>query len=342
MPKSLKGGESQEEGSSIARQSFTLIQWTTEDLITMKKTTISVFLVLGLVLFTFAVGSAHLRPDVNFAAVQVPIGVDGIVDYAPDGNLNEWENVPSIFWVTQDDLVETVRNIGDPDASNLAVRVIVGWSPLNNQIIMMEDRFDDAFFGTFDGYQETIEFVIDTDHSADPKFFNVQDIGLDPDRYSGALTQNYRYQLWNEPPADLWLWGGAPWAAVPPYAGIGWSFDGDVNGGAGSLSMEMYMTAFDDLPNPSTGPDSPEVLFHNLVAGEIIGLGFALQDADDPENTRYGGYWTNGGDTELYIKATSLVDYTLLGWNADLWVVGDGPTAVQEDSWGRIKSTFAR
>ena len=307
----------------------------------MKKTMTLVFLVLGFVLFTFSVSSAHLRPDVNFAAVQVPIGVAGIQDYVPDGDLSEWENIPSIFWVTHDDLVETVRNIGDPDASNLAVRVIVGWHPDTDQIIMMEDRFDDAFFGTHDGYQETIEFVIDTDHSAEPQFFGVADIGLDPDRYSGALTQNYRYQLWNEPPADLWLWGGAPWAAVPPYAGLGWSFDGDLNGGSGNLSMEMYMTAFDDLPNPSTGPDSEEVLFHDLVEGEIIGVGFALQDADDPESSRYNGYWTNGGDTELYIKGTSLVDYTLLGWNAGLWVEGaDTASSVESDSWGRIKSTF--
>lgn len=304
----------------------------------MKKTTISVFLVLGFVLFTFAVSSAHLRPDVNFAAVHVPPG------YQPDGDVSEWADVPSIFWVTHDDMVETVRNIGDPDASNLAVKVIVGWETNTNQIIMSEDRFDDAFFGTHDGYQETIEFVIDTDHSAEPQFFGVDQIGLDPDRYSGALTQNYRYQLWNEPPADLWLWGGAPWAAVPPYSGIGWSFDGDLNGGSGVLQMEMYMTAFDDLPNPSTGPDSPEVVFHDLVEGEIIGIGFALQDADDPNESRYGGYWTNGGDTELYIKGTSLVDYTLLPYNADIWPanVRTGSTSVESDTWGRIKSTFAR
>ena len=312
----------------------------------MKKTTISVFLVLGFVLFTFAVSSAHLRPDENFAAVQVPLNQPGIIDYAPDGDLSEWANVPSIFWVTHDQLVETVRNAGDPDASNLAVRVIVGWHPDTNQIIMMEDRFDNAFFGTSEGYAETLEFVIDADHSADPQFFNVQDIGLDPDRYSGALTQNYRYRLWNEPPADLWLWGGAPWAGVPPYAGVGWSFEGDLNGGAGTLSMEMYMTAFDDLPNTSTGPDSPEVLFHEVVEGEIVGIGFAIQDADGVDEgggeKGYRGYWTNSGDTELYIKGTSLVDYTLLGWNAEWWVAGEDPTAVEEDSWGRIKSTFAR
>ena len=309
----------------------------------MKKSFLTVALLLGFVLFTFTAASAHLRPDVNFAAVQVPIGVDGKVGVQMDGDLAEWENVPSIFWVTQDDLVETVRNAGDPDASNLAERIILGWSPVTNLLYTMEDRFDDKFFGTFEGYAETVEWVFDTDHSADPQFFGVADIGLDPDRYSGALCQNYRYQLYNDPPADMWLWGGAPWAGVPPYAGVGWSFEGDINGGAGNLSMEMYMTPWDDLPNPSTGPDSPEVDMHALTEGEIIGVGFAVQDADGYDagggEKGYAGYWTNGGDTELYIKGTSLVDYTLLGYNADLWV--DGETAVEADSWGRIKTTFS-
>ena len=308
----------------------------------MKKSFLTVALLLGFVLLTFTVASAHLRPDVNFAAVQVPIGVEGKIDVMMDGDVSEWENVPSIFWVTHAELVETVRNAGDPDASNLAEKIIVGWSPVTNLLYTMEDRFDDKFFGTFDGYQETVEWVFDTDHSADPQFFNVQDIGLDPDRYSGSLCQNYRYQLWNDPPADMWLWGGAPWAGVPPYAGVGWSFDGDINGGTGTLSMEMYMTPFDDLPNPSTGPDSPEVLFHTLAEGEIIGVGFAVQDADKDDAPQYDGYWTNGGDTELYIKGTSLVDYTLLGYNAAMWVDGDDPSAVETDSWGRIKSTFSQ
>jgi len=188
----------------------------------MKKTTISVFLLLGFVLFTFSGSSAHLRPDQNFAAVQVPLNQAGVLDYSPDGDVSEWANVPSIFWVTHDMMVETVRNIGDPDASNLAVKVIVGWHPDTDQIIMMEDRFDDAFFGTFDGYQETIEFVIDADHSADPQFFNVQDIGLDPDRYSGALTQNYRYQLWNEPPRICGSGGELPGpVCLPMLASVG-------------------------------------------------------------------------------------------------------------------------
>ena len=83
----------------------------------MKKTTISVFLLLGFVLFTFSGSSAHLRPDQNFAAVQVPLNQAGVLDYSPDGDVSEWANVPSIFWVTHDMMVETVRNIGDPDAS---------------------------------------------------------------------------------------------------------------------------------------------------------------------------------------------------------------------------------
>jgi hypothetical protein len=294
------------------------------------------------VLITFALGWAHLRPDQNFAAVQVPIGVDGIRDVQMDGDISEWDNVPSIFWVTHDDLVETVTGTqGDPDPSNLAERVIFGWSPTTNLLYFMEERFDDFFYGTLDNNYDTVEVTLDFDHSGDAQFFNVGDIGLDEERYTGALAQNYRYQLQNE--NDMWLWGSPAWAGEEPYSGAKWSFEGDINGGAGTLSMEMWFTPFDDLPTNAESADDERILWHTLEEGAIMGVGFAVQDDDNGAEGTYNGYWTNGGDTELYFKATAMVDYVLLPYDESIWVAGeDAPTAVESDSWGRIKSTFTR
>ena len=298
---------------------------------------------IGLVLVMAVAGSAHLRMDRNWAAVQVPINVDGIRDVEMDGDLGDWDNVPSAFWVTHDDLVETVTGTqGDPDPGNLAERIIFGWSPVTNYLYVMEEKFDDLFYGTIDNNFDTLEVMLDFDHSADPIFQNVQSEGLDPERWEGARSQNYRYQLNKGAPNEMWIWGGAPWAGTEPHSGVRWSYDGELVGGPTTLFMEMWFTPFDDLPTNSTGPDDDRIIFHTIKEGEIMGVGFSVQDDDDGAEGRYNGYWTNSGDTEIYFKATAMVDYVFLGYNEDWWVPGeDKGTSVEEDSWARIKRSFS-
>ena len=306
----------------------------------MKRMLAVALAVTGLVLLTFETSFAHLRTDRNWAIVQVPIDVDGVRDVQMDGDLGDWDNVPSVFWVTHDDLIETVTGTqGDPDPSNLAERIIFGWSPKTNILYFMEDRFDDFFYGTIDNNFDTVEVMLDFDHSADPIFQNVASEGLDAERWEGALSQNYRYQLQNE--NQMWLWGGAPWAGEEPYSGVRWTYEGELVGGPTTLHMEMWFTPFDDLPTNSTSIDDERIIIHEMKEGEIMGVGFSVQDDDDGADGSYNGYWTNSGDTEIYFKATAMVDYVFLGWNESIWVPGENVTAVEEDSWGRIKAGFS-
>lgn len=307
----------------------------------MKRLLAVALVVTGFVLLTFETSSAHLRTDRNWAVVQVPIDVAGVRDVQMDGDLGDWDNVPSVFWVTHNDLIETVTGTqGDPDPSNLAERIIFGWSPKTNILYFMEDRFDDFFYGTIDNNFDTVEVMLDFDHSADPIFQNVASEGLDAERWEGALSQNYRYQLQNE--NQMWLWGGAPWAGEEPYSGVRWTYEGELVGGPTSLHMEMWFTPFDDLPTNSTSIDDDRIIIHTMVEGEIMGVGFSVQDDDDGADGSYNGYWTNSGDTEIYFKATAMVDYVFLGWNESMWVAGENVTAVEEDSWGRIKAGFSQ
>ena len=306
----------------------------------MKRMLVVALAVTGVVLLTFETSFAHLRTDRNWAVVQVPIDVDGVRDVQMDGDLGDWDNVPSVFWVTHDDLIETVTGTqGDPDPSNLAERIIFGWSPKTNILYFMEDRFDDFFYGTIDNNFDTVEVMLDFDHSADPIFQNVASEGLDAERWEGALSQNYRYQLQNE--NQMWLWGGAPWAGEEPYSGVRWTYEGELVGGPTTLHMEMWFTPFDDLPTNSTSIDDDRIIIHTMVEGEIMGVGFSVQDDDDGADGSYNGYWTNSGDTEIYFKATAMVDYVFLGYNESIWVAGENVTAVEEDSWGRIKAGFS-
>ncbi|MDE2809865.1 MAG: hypothetical protein OXN90_15725 [Gemmatimonadota bacterium] len=295
--------------------------------------------VLGLVLASFTPSSAHQRTDRNWAAVQVPINVDGIRDVVMDGDLGDWDNVPSIFWVTQDDLVEVVTGTqGDPDPGNLAERIIVGWNPETNLVYVMEERFDDLWYGTIEGTNDKLELVLDANHSGG-QFQGVESIDLDPERWAGAEAQDWQQSLHQE--AQLWLWGGGVWASVEPYAGIRWNVEGEA-GGPATLFQESWFTTFDDLPASSTGPDDPDLIIHDLEEGQVMGVGMAIQDDDNGPGNSYNGYWVSTGDINMYFHADSLVDYVLLGFDANNWVSDSDATAVEEDSWARIKAGFSK
>ena len=294
--------------------------------------------VLGLVLTSFTPSSAHQRTDRNWAAVQVPIDVDGIRDVVMDGDLGDWDNVPSIFWVTQDDLIEVVTGTqGDPDPGNLAERIIVGWNPETNLVYVMEERFDDLWYGTLEGTNDKLELVLDANHSGG-QFQGVESLDLDPERWAGAEAQDWQQSLHQED--QLWLWGGGVWASVEPYAGIRWNVEGEV-GGPATLFQESWFTTFDDLPASSTGPDDPDLIIHDLEEGQVMGVGMAIQDDDNGPGDSYNGYWVSTGDINMYFHADSLVDYVLLGFDANNWV-SDSGTAVEEDSWARIKAGFSK
>ena len=293
--------------------------------------------VLGLASFTPS--SAHQRTDRNWAAVQVPIDVAGVRNVVMDGDLGDWDNVPSVFWVTHNDLIEVVTGTqGDPDPGNLAERLIVGWSPETNLVYVMEERFDDLWYGTIEDTNDKLELVLDADHSGG-QFQGVESIDLDPERWAGAAAQDWQQSLHQE--AQLWLWGGGVWASVEPYAGIRWNVEGEA-GGPATLFQESWFTTFDDLPASSTGPDDPDLKIHDLQEGQVMGIGMAIQDDDNGPGNSYNGYWVSTGDINMYFNADSLVDYVLLGFDANNWVLDSDDTSVEDDSWGRIKAGFSK
>ena len=275
---------------------------------------IAIFTMLVSVLFTISTGSAHLRSDRTFVAVQVPIGTDKYQNIKVDGDLSEWANVPDSLWVTHNDLVETVRGLGDPDSCSLAERIIVGWSPVTNLIYTMEDRYDDvSLYQASEDIYEMLEWVIDADHSGGQ--YQVMDkLDLDPDRYNSAQAQNYHYFLKREHP--IWFWGTASWAGLPPYADLRWTFQGEA-GGPGTLNVETYFMGFDDIDFRSVD----DSVVHTYEKGAIIGIGFAVIDSDNLP-TDYT-FWANSGQTELNRNADFFVDYYLAPFDPNIWVPVD-------------------
>ena len=290
------------------------------------RTLFAVFTALGFVLLAVGTSSAHLRLDETFVAPRVPDDIE------VDGDGSEWQLLPRQYYLTQDEVKESAKGgFDNPNPASLAFKVAIGWSPVTNMIYFWEERFDDHSNArlTADDREENIEFAIDADHSGG-QYMGMPPQDRDPDRWQGSHAQSYRYYLNRADP--LWHWGSATWVDKPPYAEIGWSFVGTV-GGEGVQTVEIAITPFDDL-NPE-GIDQSVV--HTLKAGEIIGIGFAVKDSDDPDDLGYdGGWWTNSHAAATNVDADTFTDYILLARDPNIHV-----DVVESDTWGRIKSTFS-
>ena len=287
-----------------------------------------IFMVLGFVLFAASMSSAHLGAD-RFA-VQVPNGTDmaGIYqNFVADGDDSEWEMIPPTFWWTHEDAFQLWEGSELIDASDLALRVILGWNEATNHVIWFEDRYDDVYVGwVADFIQETVELGIDGGHSGG-RYMQMNLDDLDSNRFDAAFAQNWRYFVIRENP--VWLWGAATWVNVAPYSDFGWSFDGNL-GDPGNLIAEMAVTPFDDL-DPAGIQTS---IVHDLTAGEVIGVGINVQDVDmigsinDPNQQggvqqTNGGYYTSGGE-QVGKFADTFLDVTLLPFDPSIWVRVDG------------------
>ena len=92
-------------------------------------------------MLTASISWAHLPVGKVWPAVQFPDGKTPTID----GNVIEWDIIPSPYWITHENLTETVIGVGTAfDATDMALRAIVGWNDTANKMYMLEDRFDNA------------------------------------------------------------------------------------------------------------------------------------------------------------------------------------------------------
>lgn len=282
---------------------------------------------LALILSVVLVAStswAHLPVDVVFPAVQFP---DGNIPNI-DGNLVDWDVITEGYWINHEQLTETVKGVGTAwDATDLALRAIVGYNPNTNKLYVMEDRFDDQIWVTT-GW-EPMEMVFDADHSGG--MFNVWPDVDDQDQKDllhGSHAQNYG---WNQGGPGLNHWGKAQWITEAPYGAFAKTQTVD-EGGEGQFHAEYQLTPFDNLN--WNGIDQSTI--GSLVENNITGFHFTIIDSDIET---YEGYWTLSGATDSYFQGDLLSDFFLAPIDPDIdW--GGQVTSVEASSWGRIKSTF--
>jgi len=299
-------------------------------------------LILALVAASASMVSAHQPVGVTFYAVQFPLNAVP----AMDGDLSDWDLVPrDQFEVSMEngDIAETVRGDAGNDLSDFNMREMVGWNNETNRVYLMADIVDDVLNNnrpdpTKFNYDDDWEPAIDADHSGGDMY---------GDGWT-ALTQEEQRKLFyvtgqqievHVPPIDgYWaftLYEGTCWMTTgqelpyPQYLNIGWNRTGE-SGGPGTYQYEVMYTPWETWS--WDGPDQGTIV--DLEVGKVIHFGSLSKDYDLNDG-RYDGSYDFPQVHNVWRNASLMADFELLPVDTDIF-----PTAVESDSWGRIKAHY--
>jgi len=302
----------------------------------MKKSLILV-LAAGLVVGLCSMVSAHIGTQI-FSIYELP--TTDLPDLT-DGTLQDWEDVLPGASLNQDSFAPLA--VGDGagiNTADLAYRVFFAWHSKAQHLYMAIERVDDVYINTYAGgdlinlwQYDSIEFMVDGDHTGGA--YN----GFSADEYSAEqikLLSNYQAQQYvaiAESPDGILIGyqgSGQGWVNRPPYSDAG----GFATGESPNTSViELYVTCWDELnwQGPELSKKSA------LAADKIVGFQISVPDFDTAAGA-YHGFHTLSGQANTWRLAENFVDGQLIG--CDTGDCGQVETAVQNDSWGRIKASF--
>ncbi|NKB68092.1 MAG: hypothetical protein GKR89_13605 [Candidatus Latescibacteria bacterium] len=290
-------------------------------------------------------GSGHVGgepvPVLEFAPDQVPD--------VHDGSLADWERawggLEPAYTKSDARPLNTAADFG-LHPLDLEFNWYFGWSAAANRLYFAAQVFDDIYLRpegldieSHAFFYDSLELMVDGDHSGG--WYS----GFTARSYPGEVSpaedslmtnlQAQHYSLfppWPRPAGIAAYSHGAGWVDRPPYAEVG---GGVVPGAAaaGSLAkrtqylVEGYVTVWDSLVWHSPDESRPS----QLAPGRIVGVQISVSDCDtQPGNCH--GYFTLAGAQNAWRHAFQFVDVEL--------VASPRPSAVQDDSWARIKASF--
>jgi len=251
-----------------------------------------------------------------------------------DGTVEDWEDVfGEASWLPPDFYADpTVGDGAQYDPADMDYRIWSGWSQSGHIWFAME-RLDNVYFGReYDGASpwnyEAIEVMLDGDHTGGDYTGSANEDWTDEEKLLNNNRHAQQYIAVADDPSGrhvFYLGAGAEWVNELPWAdGSGVS----VGDGPTHSVIEFFVTPFDDLiwNSPDDSVASP------LFDGKIIGYQISLPDTDQgPGQDR--AFHTLSGQAATWRFAERFIDARLVG--------AGGATAVEEDSWGRIKASLS-
>ncbi len=224
-----------------------------------------------------------------------------------DGDPSDWSDVPADYKIDGSHLRDTVMGKGaDMDPDDLAVEVIVGWSPVSNRLYFLYKVYDDMFnFNLPRG--DIFEVVVDADHSGG-RYHTFDDVDGETEALLKSTTaQNYHIFT---PPASgkkwAWVWGSQQWLIEKPWAEAEYAYDFAYKE-SGTLYLEFYITPF----NYASFRGAEYSAVHKLEENKIIGLSWSVLDYDESDTT-YEGFWNLSHHTRMDRTASLLPNFRLM------------------------------
>jgi len=288
--------------------------------------------------------AAHEPADVTYFAFGFPLHAIPVAD----GDLSDWDMVPESYEINLgDDFYETVRGIGtDLDFADINIKNMIGWNEETNRVFSASDVVDDFLHNKREtpsghNWDDDINFMIDADHSGGDQFPDgIHDLS-DEERLLIEYTGMQLYTALIPPIDGWWLFmyhhdTEFPWLTngkntpSPDHLEVGWSRTGESDG-PGTYTYEFRVAPWEFLDYRGVG-GSTEV---DLEVGNVIHIGYMFKDYDTSDS--YEGSYDFPPIHNVWRNASVLGDFELAPVDLSMF-----PTAVETDSWGRIKASFAK
>jgi len=296
------------------------------------------FAILGLagiiVVALAAMAGAHKPEGELFFVVQFPDNLAPTMD----GDVSEWAVVPELpYTIANDRLYSPNKGIqdvgrGEMDPSDYNARYIVGWNNNLNKLYFMEEIFDDVHTTDREDAirvwtDDDWEIYFNPDHSG-PEDLNVDGEPINSFAFSLAVPPIEGLYHYVEPLADL-----AWYADGTDMIQYGWSFTG-AQFGEGTYFYEVALTPL--LSMPRDNPTLAASTVMDMEEGDILHITMINADIDAPKPASYNGFWsTSPGPGNEPSQ-----DFVLAEVDDSIDFSGVS-TAVEDISWGLIKSGFA-
>jgi len=298
-----------------------------------------------------SVASAHVPEGQLYTAFQWPDTHIPVLD----GNLSEWDIVPSDYEITLEDHVDA-NGETDFNFASLNIRMIVSYNANDDKIYFMSERFDDYYDRNGQeggaGGDDSWEMHHDGDHAGDDMWVSA-DTFPDPDERAlnmGRFAQTYHTRFPELPGSTgeggatwSWFWvSQSTWHDSPQYMDYGFTIDGEINNGEATTFVEFNRVSWDEF----LWNDEANSVIHDMVPEEIIGYGWQIVD-HGTEDLDSGGEnsprsWYISGAADAWRTAASATDFLLAPLDPRVDFGSIPQTAVEEATWGRIKEGFVR
>ena len=264
-----------------------------------------------------------------------------------DGDLSEWALVPPPFQMTNEDFPVELIGTFESDPSDLNIKIMWGYNPNNDRIYFAAEIYDDWHERDSElVYQDDlVEIIIDGDHSFGVAFHPYTQEEWDAadqetkDLYANRNNQEFWIAVPEFNGTTIWQQWGEPkkWLAEPPTMDFAYSFDGEEIGES-TYYYELAFSPYDDALLERDGSTQS-----NLEEGGYVHIAVRVPDfdgpvgdfeANGPPNTQYDGYWITS--LENFAFGVAGLPDGFLAPRDDSIVM----TAVENDSWGRLKARF--